>query len=145
MSRVTSALRNGGVEREWVGPDRAKPGVDSGVAQAASGWNSLPVGELGVVLPLAGDVRIDLEDMADIDSQDEGWPTVLPRQGEGIVLRLPLGGTHRRSQPREPRLAAPAFVCMASSGKMSDWRGSAAISAFRLADCFASMTKQLRL
>ena len=68
MSRVTSALSRAGVERLRVGPNRPQPGAASGIAQARQrNGIALPVRELGVVLSLAGEVGIDLENMADID------------------------------------------------------------------------------
>ena len=86
----------GGVEGLRLGPDRTQAGADSGIAQAVR-RNRIAgaVRELGVVLSLAGEVGIDLDDITDIDDQDEGRPTVLFRQGAGVILRLPLGGAHR--------------------------------------------------
>ena len=85
----------GRIERVRVAPDRTQPVADGLVAQACQRDGiALAVRELGVVLPLAGKVGIDLDHVAHIDDQDEGRPAVLLRQRAGVILRLPLGGAH---------------------------------------------------
>ena len=86
---------SGGIEGVRVAPDRAQPLADGLVAQTFQRDGiALAVRELGVVLPLAGEVGVDLDHVAHIDHQDEGRPAVLLRQRAGVVLRLPLGGAH---------------------------------------------------
>ena len=85
----------GGIEGVRFAPDRAQAVSDGPVAQTLQrNGIAVPIRELGVVLPLAGEVSVDLDHMADIDDEDEGRPAVLLRQRAGVVLRLPLGGAH---------------------------------------------------
>ena len=85
----------GGIERMRIGPDRAQPGADFGLAQAGQ-RNGIAgaVGELGVILPLPGEIGIHLDDIADIDDQNEGRPAMLLGQGAGVILGLLLGLAH---------------------------------------------------
>ena len=95
MSRVTSALRLAGSSEWGARPDRAQTVSDGRVAQIFQrNGVAVPIRELGVVLPLAGKVGVDLDHVTHIDYQDEGRPAVLLRQRAGVVLRLPLGGAH---------------------------------------------------
>ena len=52
----------------------------------------LSVREMGVVLPLSGEVRVDLNHMPNVDHEQEGRITVFDRKGAGVVLGLSAGG-----------------------------------------------------
>ena len=81
---LAGRTRSRAAGRGW--PGRADPCQRDGIA--------VPVRELGVVLPLTGEVGVDLDHVADIDDQDEGRPAVLLRQRAGVILSLLLGGAH---------------------------------------------------
>ena len=90
----------GGIEGVRGAPDRAQAVSDGPVAQTFQRDGiAAPIRELGVVLPLAGEVSVDLDHVTDIDDEDEGRPAVLLRQRAGVVLRLPLGGAHHLVPP----------------------------------------------
>ena len=85
----------GRVERDGVAPDLLDPGADGGIAQVFEiDPEAVPVGELGVVLPLPGEVRIELEAVADIAEDDEGRPAMRGGQSAAILFGLALGVQH---------------------------------------------------
>ena len=85
----------GRVERVGIAPDACDPGPDGGIAQIFEiDPEAVPVGELGVVLPLPGEVRIELEAVADIAEDDEGRPAMRGGQSAAILFGLALGVQH---------------------------------------------------
>lgn len=75
---------------------------------------ALAVGKLGVVLPLPGEIGIDLDAVADVADEDERRPTMRGRQGAGVFLRLPLGVEHQ-DVPGAARTPAAAINWLVGS------------------------------
>ena len=85
-----------GVERLGVRPDGVEPVAHGLVAQILErDAEAVAVRELGVALPLAGKVSVDLDDMAHIDDQQEGRPAVLLGDGTRVAVSLVAGTKHR--------------------------------------------------
>ncbi len=86
----------GGVERVRIDPDAAESVTDGRVAELIErDAKPAPIGELRVVFALPGEIGIGFDDVADIADQDERRPTVIDRQGAGIVCRLPMSVEHQ--------------------------------------------------
>jgi hypothetical protein len=79
-----------------IGPDTSQPLPDLRAAQVLQiDAERLAIGELGVVLPLAGEVGIGLDDVADVADQDERRPAMIDRQRPCITLGLAASVQHQ--------------------------------------------------
>jgi len=66
------------VQMQRIIPNQRQPLADVGTPQVFQiNAKRLPVGELRVVLPLAGEVGIDLDHMPDVADQDERRPAMI--------------------------------------------------------------------
>jgi hypothetical protein len=93
----------GGIERDRVGPDGGKPLTDLLVAQVFQiDAEGAPIGKLIVGLPVAAEVGIDLDGVADIADQHEGRRLMGSRQQTDIVFRLSASVHHEH---------VPSAVC----------------------------------
>jgi hypothetical protein len=72
------------------------------------------VGERRVGGAGAGEVGVQLDDVADIDHDQEGRPAFVGRQGAGVVFGLAAGAQHGVV---EARVWAPSLIFLASSTK----------------------------
>jgi hypothetical protein len=79
-----------------IGPDARQPLADLRPPQVFQiNPERLPIGELGVVFALPGEVGIGPDHMADIAHQDERRPAMRHRQCPRIPLGLPPGVQHQ--------------------------------------------------
>ena len=86
----------GGIERQRVPPDHGDTRADLGPVQLVQiDAEILAIGKLDVVLALPGEVRPELEAVADIAEDQKGRPAMGSRQRPRIVLRLPAGVHHQ--------------------------------------------------
>ena len=98
------------IETLGVVPDRGQPLPHLGVAQVVEHDPvARPVGKLGVGFSGAGEIRIDLDAIADVGDEQEGRPVMVDRQRLGVTLCLALGlhhrlGPARRAAPRRTAL-----------------------------------------
>src|SRR5262245_24024858 len=105
----------GRIERERVGPHQPQPVANAFIAQILEiDAEALAVGELGVVLPLAGEVGIELQAMADIAGEDERRPAVRSWQAARIAFGRPpafiISTSQARPALRRPRVFVSAFA-----------------------------------
>lgn len=85
----------GGVEGKGRGPDGVKAGAYVRIAQVIQrDAVAVTVGELGVALPLAREVGVDLDHVADIDDQQEGRPAIRAGDSASIAIGLIAGAQH---------------------------------------------------
>lgn len=85
----------GGVERHGVLPDRAEAFADLFIAEVFEvDAEAVAVRELGVALPLAQEIGIDLDEVPDIHDEEGGGPAVLLCHGTGLAVRLVAGAEH---------------------------------------------------
>ena len=85
----------GGVEGAGVGPEGAEEGLGFGFAEVFEvDAEGLAIGELDVVAALAGEVGEDFDDVADVEDEDEGGPTVVGGEGAGVGFGLAAGVLH---------------------------------------------------
>jgi hypothetical protein len=89
------------IKAERGRPYGGKPFADFGVAQILQpDAEPRGVGELGVLLPCAREIGIDIDAMANIGDQQEGRPAMIDGQRLGIAFGLSLGLEHRRRPTR---------------------------------------------
>lgn len=97
----------GRVELVRIEPDRAQPLADVVGAQILEkDPKVLPVGKLRIIFSLAGEIGIELEAMADVANDQEGWPAFRGRERLGVVLRLAPGVDHEDVPGARGRAAA---------------------------------------
>jgi hypothetical protein len=95
----------GRVEGLRVGPDLLQAPAEVGVAQVLQvDAVGLPVGEVGVVLALAGEVGEHLDHVGNVDHQQERRVAVVDRQRAGVVGGLLAGLAHHRVPGARPAL-----------------------------------------
>ncbi len=85
----------GGIERERIGPDEPEGLADVGLGEvgeedAVRGR----VREVDVGAAGAGEFRVELDGVADIDDEEEGRPAFARREGTGVLLGLAVGLEH---------------------------------------------------
>ena len=96
-----------GVEGGRVLPDRPQAGPDLGLAELVEvDAEAAPVGELVIDLPVAPEVRVDLETVADIADDEEGRRLVVHGQQRHVGFRL-LAGVDHQDVPGPVGTAAP--------------------------------------
>ena len=101
----------GGVECVWFVPDGDEAILDFLIQQIIHvDAVGLAIWEMGVVFALAGEVRIDFHDIADIDNDEEGRVAVINGKGAGVIFRLLARGEHD---------LIPAFAAVVSGGFMA--------------------------
>src|SRR5262249_4247145 len=67
----------GRIERLRVEPDSVETFADLRLTQLFKiDAETLPIGKLRVIFPLASEISIDFNAVADITNEDEGWPAV---------------------------------------------------------------------
>lgn len=85
----------GGIERERIGPDELEGFADDGLREVgeedAVGGR---VREVDVGAAGAGEFRVELDGVADIDDEEEGRPAFARREGAGVLLSLAVGLEH---------------------------------------------------